>query len=266
MFSSERVVLQTVGQVHPAIEVVEQNHVRYLRFGPQGGWQGALSLTDSAQLIFPYQRAFWTLLKSLPAPRRFLSLGVGSGTALRSVRTLFPDCEMYGVEIDESVVSIAIEYFDSPSHQDMNYWIGDGVTFLCNVDLDFDLIFVDAYMRNQVYSACLEPAFSKVLAASLTDEGVAACNLICTVPPKGAVGRFVAAAEAEFSSVELLPVGIPMSEQNTLGVLTKQTSLRAPWLSAIRSSERLTWLQKVTWPNRLQSLGQSLAPATGGTV
>lgn len=252
MFSNEEMVLQTVGTVHSAIEVIEQNRVRYLRFGARGGWQGALSLTDDNQLIFPYQRAFWSLLQAIDPPKRFLCLGVGVGTALRSVRTVFPDCELYGVEIDESVVSIAIEHFKSPSHRDVNYWIGDGVTFLCNVDLDFDLIFVDAYMRNQVYSACLEPAFANVLHAALTPSGVAACNLITSIPPSGSVRRFVDAAAAEFASVHLLPVGVPLSEQNSLCALAKQKDALTEWPRAVRQSERLSWLQRVSWPSRLQ--------------
>ncbi|MDQ0188442.1 spermidine synthase [Alicyclobacillus cycloheptanicus] len=254
MFANESTVLRTVGQVHTCIEVIEQNHVRYLRFGSNGGWQGALSLTNAKQLVFPYQRAFWSLVEAMPAPRRFLSLGVGVGTALRTVHALHPECELYGVEIDETVVNIAIEHFDSPSHHDVNYWIGDGVTFLCNVDLTFDLIFVDAYMRNQIYSACLEPAFARVLHAALTQRGVAAANLITHVPPTGQVQTFLTAAQAAFPTVQMLPVGIPLSEQNTLTVLARDASVVAKWEASLRQSSQLSWLQRVTWPNRLHTL------------
>lgn len=251
MFSKESTLFQTNGQVHAMIEVIEQNHVRYLRFGQSGGWQGARSLADDQEIIFPYQRAFSALLPTLTVPQRFLSFGVGIGTSLRSVRSAFPNCELYGVEIDETVVSVAIEYFDSPSHHDVNYWIGDGVTFLCNVDLDFELIFVDAYMRNQIYSACLEPAFAEVLAAALTDDGIAACNLITGNPPSGNVKQFLDAANDLFAEVLLLPVGIPLAEQNTLAVLCKSKDAVHDFAQQIRRSSQLSWIQRISWPNRL---------------
>ncbi|WDL97096.1 spermidine synthase [Alicyclobacillus sp. ALC3] len=251
MFARESTLLTTSGQVHPTIEVIEQNHIRYLRFGHNGGWQGARSLTCPDELIFPYQRAFASLTNSLPTVDRFLSIGVGIGTALRTVLHNHAACDMYGVEIDETVVNVAIEYFDSPSHRDVNYWIGDGVTFLANVELTFDLIFVDAYMRNQIYSACLEPAFATVLYAGLTDNGLAACNIISSTPPTGQVRAFLDAAQDIFAEVLLLPVGVPFAEQNTLAVLSKRAGIAQDWIQQIRSATELSWLQRVSWPNRL---------------
>lgn len=251
MFSRESTLLTTSGQVHPTIEVIEQNRVRYLRFGQNGGWQGARSLTNPDDLIFPYQKAFASVAKLLSNVDRFLSLGVGIGTALRTMRRDHPSCELYGVEIDETVVNLAIEYFDSPSHRDVNYWIGDGVTFLARVDLQFDFIFVDAYMRNQIYSACLEPEFATVLYEGLTQTGLAACNIIASAPPVGEVRTFLDAASDLFQEVLLLPVGVPFAEQNTLAVLCKEKGIAEKWVQEMRVNPSLNWLQRMSWPNRL---------------
>lgn len=246
------------GEHYPQIEVIEEGNIRFLRFGAQGGWQGALHTQRPDIPVFPYQRAFHSLVNAMPEREKFLSVGVGTGTALRTVHQAFPRCELYGVEIEQSVVDIATHYFDSPSHEVANYWIGDGVAFLCNVDLTFDFIFVDAYLSNRIYSPCLDPSFPKVLSAALTDDGVAVSNVIAKFPLRGAAEDFVEAAKEYFSSIMVLPVGNPLFEQNMLVVFAKQEKVLEGWLANIRQSKALRLVERVSWPMRLHSLSPVL--------
>lgn len=245
------VIFSGKGTVHAQVEVLQRGTVRYLRFGPQGGWQGALDLAAD-DIVFPYQRAFASLVGSRPPVSRYLSLGVGTGTSLRSVRKAHPAAEMYGVELDQSVVDLAIHYFNSPQHTDVNYWIGDGVDFLCRVDLQFDLIFVDAYMRDHVYDPCLQPDFAAVLHAALVEDGVAATNLIARWPFRGAVRDFLDAAEQLFEAVWLLPVGVPLTDQNMLVVLSKSTATGSAWRQEMAGGAALNISERVLWPLRLR--------------
>ncbi len=242
------------GEHYPQIEVIEEGNIRFLRFGSHGGWQGALHMQRPDFPVFPYQRGFHSLVNAMSNVGRFLSVGVGTGTALRTVHQAFPECELYGVEIEQAVVDIATHYFDSPSHQLANYWIGDGVAFLCNVDLTFDFIFVDAYLSNRIYSPCLDPAFPEVLAAALTKDGVAVSNVIARFPLRGPAFDFVEAAKEHFESVVVLPVGNPLFEQNMLVVFAKQEALLSGWLASIRESKALRLVERVSWPMRLHAL------------
>lgn len=182
------------------------------------------------------------------------------GTSLRCVLSRFPDCQIDAVDIDETVIDVAVNYFSSPSRSEVHYRIGDGVSFLDQTDAVYDLIFVDAYMRNQIYSACLEPAFADLLYARLSSRGIAACNLITTVPPHGRTKQFVEAASRHFSAVQLLPVGVPWSEQNALGVFARETDGLSAWPEAIRRSDQLGWLQRMSWPGRIMSVPCGVGP------
>lgn len=238
--------------------MVQDGSKRFLRFGPQGGWQGALDLARPTRPVFPYQRAFSTLIQSIPTPHRFLSLGVGTGTALGTVAASHPDCTLYGLEIEQGVIDIATQFFDSPAHTDANYWIGDGVAFLCNVDLTFDCIFVDAYNANSIYSPCIDPAFVPVLHAALSENGVAVSNVIGHHPLQGPLRLFMHAAEAQFSEIALLPVGNPLLEQNMLIVFAKQCHVLDNWLETIAQAPLLHWLERISWPLRIHTIRGSL--------
>lgn len=242
------------GQRHKAVQVLEQGQQRLLRFGDGGGWQGALDMKRPNRPVFPYQRAFSSLVWSLSRVERFMALGVGTGTALRTVQQAFPHCDLYGVEIDEVVLDVAIRFFGSPSHNEANYWVGDGVTFLCTVDVTFDLIFVDAYLSNQVYAPCLDPTFVHVLDAALDRDGTAVCNLITVFPPRGQVRGFIDQACAVFPYVAVLPVGFPMTEQNALLVLSKSERVPKQWRFALSRAPQLRWLDGLTWPMRVRSI------------
>jgi spermidine synthase len=248
------IVFRARGSVHPDIQVVERGHIRYLRFGSFGGWQGAMDLQHPDRPVFPYQRAFASLVAALPQGvlKRFLSLGVGTGTGLRVVHRLHPGCALYGVDLDERVIDAATTYFAAPS--DATYCVGDGVAYLAASDQPFDLIFVDAYLSDRVYDPCLYPDFVELLQYRLSTCGVAACNVIAAAPIRGAVKEFLDAALRCFPEVQLLPVGMPLTEQNMLAVLTRCPHMLSAWKRTIRHSRWLAWMERTIWPLRLRRL------------
>lgn len=249
---NERIIQKLAGHYHSDIQICERDDTRFMRFGSRGGWQGAVKGTNWRTPVFAYQRAFLSLVRAVQPPKRFLSLGVGTGTSLRHVKFESPETELFGIEIDQSVVDVAIAYFDSPSHKEANYWIGDGVAFLCNVDLQFDLIFVDAYLKDQIYNPCLDPAFATVLHAAVMPDGVVVCNLITRFPRKGKVAAFLQAAAGLFQHVCVLPVGLPIPgvEQNTLAILSNDPNLKSALRRSIKRSVELSWSERFLWPLR----------------
>ncbi len=147
-------ILRQQGVVHD-IQVIEQRGIRYLRFGDGGGWQGALRLRRKEIPVFPYQRAFAAVAPVLlPEQGAFLSFGVGTGTSLRAIQALHPDAELFGVELDERVLDVAIAQFEAPNHHEATYWVGDGLEFIQRVPNTFDCIFLDAYLSNRNLFTC----------------------------------------------------------------------------------------------------------------
>jgi len=249
---ADSIVLRTSGTIHEDIQVVDIHQVRYMRFGTRGGWQGALNQRNLDRPVFPYQRAYAATLSAVGDVSRFFSLGVGTGTSLRSTYKAFPDAELYGVEMDERVVELAISHFESPNHQTVNYWIGDGVAFLCNVDLSFDLMFVDAYMANDIYAPTIDPAFVSVLKAAITANGTALMNIIAMSPARGRVGTFIDEAKRHFPVVGALPVGIPGTEQNTLVAVSNNEAFETEWRRALTESKHLNVWERWMLNRRLR--------------
>ncbi|MBX5436148.1 MAG: spermidine synthase [Alicyclobacillaceae bacterium] len=252
--TSDRSVFSGPGSLHRQVEVIERRGIRYLRFGRFGGWQGALDLRDENRIVFPYQRAFAALVEAVPAVRRFLALGVGTGTAMRTVRRCHPDALLYGVDVDEVVLRLAVEYFGCPAGRGVTYWVGDGVSYVNHAPahgLSFDLVFVDAYLADRVYDPCLSPEFAEVLHRALTDSGVAACNVIGRLPPEGALAAYLSTARRLFPAVMVLPVGWGWAEQNMLVVFAKRPESLVKWPERLARSPALGWMQRHAWPRRL---------------
>ncbi|CAM3790542.1 spermidine synthase [Alicyclobacillus pomorum] len=251
----EKIVQKLSGTIHDVVEVVQRGRIRYLRFGRGGGWQGAMYTDGRPQPVFPYQRAFTSLVETADEVSSFLAFGVGSGTALRTVQQVHPKSRLYGLELDERVVDVAIQYFGAPNHRAADYWIGDGVAFLCNTDVTVDLLFVDAYMANQVYGPCLHPDFTAVLHAATTPSGVAVCNVITSFPLRGRVRAFLEAASGRFATTTLLPVGppLPYAEQNVLCVFSKSPGYLERWRAAMRKSPALYLHERWLWPLRART-------------
>jgi spermidine synthase len=224
-----------------------------MRFGAQGGWQGAESRRQSRP-VFGYQRAFASFVHSLSAVDSFLCLGVGTGTALKTVRASFPDSALYGLELDEQVVAAAIRYFGAPHEDEATYWIGDGVLLLRQLDREMDLIFVDAYMEDRVYGPCLHPDFPQVLSAATNSAGAVVCNLITRHPIRGTIRKFLDNCCVHFPGVYLLPVGpiLPIVEQNVLCVLVRDKSLISRWQREMARDPVLRAVERWIWPLRLK--------------
>lgn len=225
-----------------------------MRFGMRGGWQGAMDLSRPDRPVFPYQRAFSALVEAENRLERFLSIGVGTGTSLRTVRRQHPTAVLHGIEIDETVLNIAIEYFDAPSHREADYWVGDGVAFLQSQMLGgYDVVFVDAYMRNAIYQKSLQGTVVEALATCLAEDGVAVYNIIAQNFALPQLRAFLRHAHEAFTTVLDWPVGVPFSSQNRLVVLTNRREYHHE-LSAFLRKTPLFDIERRGWGLRIRTI------------
>ena len=242
------------GNIHKHVEVIQDGYLRYLRFGKDGGWQGAFHTKKPNCIIFPYQRAFAALVSSLPSVESFLAFGVGTGTALRSVRAIHPDCRLYGVDIERTVIETAITFFGAPSHEEAHYFVGDGIEFLKKKVHTFDLIFIDAYLKDIIYSSVLEPGFLIDVINSLTQVGIVVFNIIGRFSGLLLHEPFYAVLKELFGHVIIQPVGIPWTEQNGLVVASRSTSIYKCWRKSIWRNSYLLSRERIIQPFRVRQL------------
>ncbi len=242
------------GTVHRWIEVVEEKGIRQMRFGRNGGWQGALDLARPERPVFPYQRAFTALVEAHEPIRAFLAIGVGSGTSLHHVRRLHPEAALHGVEIDETVLALGIEFFQAPSHREADYWIGDGVQFVSSPHAaTYDLIFVDAYLKASIYQPCLAPETVSCLARVTSSRGTVVYNLIASGYRSAYLREFLDVMRPSFPVLLDLPVGLPLTAQNRLFIATRDEELAAR-LRQMCMRAGPSDLERVSWSLRLSAL------------
>lgn len=249
------IIYSEQGTIHRQIEVVEQKQLRMMRFGKRGGWQGARDMSRPDRPVFPYQRAFRALVHTMDEVKTFLSIGVGTGTALHSLLAEYPDAVLQGVEIDQTVLDVAIHYFDAPNHRRADYWVGDGIAFLrADLPMRYDMVFIDAFMRNDIYQPALSPEVIQALPNAITAHGVVVYNVIGFSMRHSTLGSFTEAAKQNFAHVMELPVGLPFSDQNRLVILTNDDVFIKRARKRMGEVSVMGPLERIWWPVRLRRL------------
>ncbi len=159
--------------------VGETGGVRFLRFGDSGaGWQGAIKMNRPEMLYFPYQQAFSFYTAWNSRVRRFLSLGVGTGTAISHVYRRHPSAEIVGVEWDPLVLQVAKEYFHLPADSRVSLLEADARTYIMKIQDRFDLIYVDVYFQEETPKVLYSSLYLHTLSELLEPGGVLAINAI----------------------------------------------------------------------------------------
>lgn len=179
-----------VESVFQTVKVQRKGSIRMLRFDSKGQ-HGAINLQNPNQILFPYQQGFLLYRSVLPEVRSFLAIGVGTGTALRSVRRLHPHALMYGVDIDSEVIRVAQKFFDAPDDDRALYYAMDGRRFLHEAadGALFDLVFLDAYADDRVPAKLETVEFVRLLKSRMTANGVVCVNLIAAL--RGAESKYL---------------------------------------------------------------------------
>ncbi|HEU4963797.1 MAG TPA: fused MFS/spermidine synthase [Bacilli bacterium] len=167
--------------LYQTVRVERRRQVRWMRFDSRG-WHGALHLGKPEKLLFPYQVAFLLFRGLLDDVRSFLAIGVGTGTALATVRRHFPQAWLFGVDIDPEVIRAAHKFFACPDDERTQYFALDGRRFVEGEGDEtgalFDLVFLDAYADDHLPARLATVEFVQALKDRLTERGVVCVNLI----------------------------------------------------------------------------------------
>lgn len=153
--------------------------------------QAAAALDDGAPRVtgpalFGYLRAFELVPAIRPDAKRVLLVGLGSGAAAMRLHELRPELDIDVVEIDPKVVELARRWFgyrDSENGNDrITTHVGDGRSWLAaQEDTRFDAIVLDTFFADSIPFHLTTREFLELVRDRLTDDGVAAANLIGAV-------------------------------------------------------------------------------------
>ncbi|MCE2611463.1 O-methyltransferase [Flavobacteriaceae bacterium D16] len=93
-----------------------------------------------------YQGRVLSMLSKLIRPNNILEIGTYTGySALCLAEGLPPEGQLHTIEINEELEDIQRRYFDqSPYATQIISYIGDALSLVPKMDLDFDLVFIDA--------------------------------------------------------------------------------------------------------------------------
>jgi len=109
-------------------------------------------------------------------PTAALMIGLAGGTAARQMITAYPNLNVDGVEIDQAVADVGLEYFgmDDPR---IHVIINDGRYYLRTTGNTYDIIGVDAYKQPYIPFQLTTREFFAEAKAKLNECGVVIVNV-----------------------------------------------------------------------------------------
>ena len=121
---------------------------------------------------------------------KVLILGNGSGTFATQCQRYFDNTSIEGVEIDQKITDLAVEYFELP--EDVPVTTYDGRAYLNAIDDKYDVIMVDAYQDITIPFQMSSVEFFTLVADHLTDDGVMVVNMNMHGSSEGNINQYLA--------------------------------------------------------------------------
>lgn len=111
-------------------------------------------------------------------PFRILVLGVGGGTVIWLLRSYYPEADIVGVDIDQTMIDIGKRYFGLDTVEKLTFICDDAEMFVAKERSKFDLVIVDLFIGTQVPKLVRKESFLKTLKRILTKNGVVIINYL----------------------------------------------------------------------------------------
>lgn len=134
-----------------------------------------------------------------------LVLGNGAGTYATQCKRYFNNPEIIGVEIDQKITDLAIEYFELPEDVDVATY--DGRAYLNTIKDKYDIIMVDAYQDITIPFQMSSVEFFTLVKDHLKDDGVMVVNMNMRGSGEGSINNYLAdTISTVFSEVYMIDV------------------------------------------------------------
>ncbi|TSE06015.1 MULTISPECIES: O-methyltransferase [Aquimarina] len=115
----------------------------------------------------PYQGRVLSMLSKLIYPKNILEIGTYTGySALCLMEGIQQNGELHTIDINEELEDFQRKYFDlSPYGKQIYQYIGDATKIIPDLDMKFDLVFIDADKPNY-------PAYFELIIGKMNSGGV----------------------------------------------------------------------------------------------
>ncbi len=118
-----------------------------------------------------------------------LILGMGTGTYATQCDLYFDNLTFEGVEIDQDITDLAVDYFHLS--EDVPVYTYDGRAFLNAVDKTYDVIMVDAYQDITIPFQMSTVEFFNLVKDHLNEDGVMVVNLNMKGGEEGNISQYI---------------------------------------------------------------------------
>ena len=164
--------------------VVTQNGpVRALVFGKADfrGAQNELDLRNLNWHIAEYTHLAFAGLLYGPPPKRVCVIGIGGAVIPRALEACFPGVRIDAIDIDPTVIDVAVKYFYWKPSRNVRVYAQDGRSFLNWVIVNrqplYDWVILDAYEEDYVPFHLTTQEFIYTVQRVLKPGGIVASNL-----------------------------------------------------------------------------------------
>lgn len=118
-----------------------------------------------------------------------LILGLGTGTFAKYCDKYFSGVQIEGVEIDQKIADLALEYFELPEKVDVSVY--DARAYLKESTKKYDVIMVDAYQDITIPFQMSSVEFFTQVKEHLKDSGVMVVNMNMKSSAKGSINDYL---------------------------------------------------------------------------
>lgn len=198
--------------------------------------------------VHEYNRAMM-LPAAFMTPQHVTVLGLGGGVMVTGFHHLLPECHIHAVELRQSVVDVAREYFSLPDSARVRVTVADAREALENMpSASTDFLLSDLYSHDRMSPTQAQKQFVDDCSRVLTDAGWLVLNYHRTPDPEG---PYFQQLRQHFSVVLLLRT----RSNNTVIYASKQgfdaLSSKDPRLQALESHFPIGWRQLMTKVTRV---------------
>ncbi len=238
------------------ISIYEKYNLRYLTFGNQTE-QSCLTLDKPHRLEHAYTQAMMLSLLFKTDIRSALLLGLGGGGLARALRHFRTRLKIDAIEYRQSVIDIAIRFFDLPNDSAFNAICDNAYNYITSTQNQYDLIFSDLYLPKGMDEIQLNDDFLTNCRDSLSDNGVLVVNLwsndflqsrLAQEALKRAFGNNVLSFHVQGGN------DIAFAFKNNLPNLEKKSFFAAAQQMALKLDIPLQRMARSFWTNNAQKL------------
>lgn len=174
-------VIHSERSLYRNILVEDKGDLRCLKFNVKSTKtrQSCFLKSKPQQLVFNYTKQLFTGLLVNPEPKRILIIGLGGGTMSNALHQLLPNSYIDNVEIDESVIKVAQQYFGFLENDQIKTYSQDGRVFVKRALLkkkEYDWIILDAFNGDYIPEHLMTKEYLEETKRLLSPRGILTAN------------------------------------------------------------------------------------------